>query len=207
MYSDTMPEYFVPNAKRRRGRPKGGATDARGRIVAAAAEEFGEFGYDAATIRGIAARAGVDSALVHHYFGTKADLFAETIEFPLRPDLAVPGILAGPREEIGEGIVRFVLGRLEDVDARKRAVALLRSSLGNRLATPLVAGFLQRELIARIAAGLDVPDAELRASLAASQIAGLLIARYLVQLPALSEASVDELVARVGPTVQRYLLG
>lgn len=201
-----MPEYFVPKAQRRRGRPKGGATDARGRILAAAAEEFGEFGYDAATVRGIAARAGVDSALVHHYFGTKADLFAETIEFPLRPDLAIPGILAGPREAIGESIVRFVLGRLEDGDARKRAVALLRSSLGNRLATPLVAGFLQRELIERIAVGLDVPDAELRASLAASQIAGLLIARYVVQLPALAEASVDELVARVGPAVQRYLL-
>lgn len=201
-----MPEYAVPKAKRRRGRPKGGATDARAGILAAAAEEFAEFGYDAATVRGIAARAGVDSALVHHYFGTKADLFAETIEIPLRPDLAIPRILAGPRDEIGESIVRFVLDRLEDTEARKRAVALMRASLGNRLATPLVAGFLQRELIERLAAGLDVPDAKLRASLAASQIAGVLIARYIVQLPALAEASVDELVVRVGATVQHYLV-
>lgn len=201
-----MPDYAVPKAKRRRGRPKGGATDARSRILAAAAEEFGAFGYDAATVRGIAARAGVDPALVHHYFGTKADLFAETIEIPLRPDLAIPRILAGPREAVGESVVRFVLGHLEDADTRKRTVALLRSSLGNRLATPLVAGFLQRELIDRLAAGLGAPDAKLRASLAASQIAGLLIARYVVQLPTLAEAPVEELVARVGATVQRYLV-
>jgi AcrR family transcriptional regulator len=189
---------------RRRGRPRG-RSDARERILAAATEEFGESGYDAATVRAIAARAGVDSALVHHYFGTKADLFAATVDIPIRPDRAIPVILAGPRDEVGEAVVRFVLEQLERPEARKRAVALLRSALGNRLATPLLAGFLQRELIGRIAGALDVPDAALRASLVGSQIAGLLIARYVVQLPALADASVDELVARVGPTVQRYL--
>lgn len=202
-----MPDYAVPAPKRRRGRPRGGATDARERILAAAIEEFGELGYDGATVRSIAARAGVDSALVHHYFGTKADLFAETIDVPLRPDIAIPRILDGPRDVVGERAVRFVLEQLEDPASRKRIVALMRAALGNRLTTPLLAGFLQRELLDRIAARLDVPDAALRASLAASQIAGLIVARYVVQLPALAEASVDEVVARVGPTVQRYLLG
>ena len=202
-----MPDYAVPAPKRRRGRPRGGATDARERILAAAIEEFGELGYDGATVRSIAARAGVDSALVHHYFGTKADLFAETIDVPLRPDIAIPRILDGPRDVVGERAVRFVLEQLEDPASRKRIVALMRAALGNRLTTPLLAGFLQRELLDRIAARLDVPDAALRASLAASQIAGLIVARYVVQLPALAEASVDEIVARVGPTVQRYLLG
>ena len=201
-----MPEFAVPTPKRRRGRPRGGATDARERIIDAAAHEFGEVGYDGATMRGIAARAGVDAALVHHYFGTKADLFAETVDFPLRPDRVIPQILAGPREAVGESILRFVLEQLEDPATRKRAVALLRASLGNRLATPLLAAFLQRELIDRIATSLDVPDAKLRASLVASQIAGLIAARYLAQLPALVEAPIDELVARIGPTVQRYLL-
>lgn len=202
-----MPDYAVPAPKRRRGRPRGGATDARARISAAAVEEFGELGYDAATMRGIAARAGVDSALVHHYFGTKADLFAETIDIPLRPDVAIPRILDGPRDVVGERAVRFVLEQLEDPASRTRIVVLMRAALGNRLTTPLLAGFLQRELLERIAARLDAPDAALRASLAASQIAGLIVARYVVELPALAEASVDDLVARVGPTVQRYLLG
>lgn len=189
---------------RQRGRPRG-ASDARERILRAAVEEFGAHGYDGATVRAIAARAEVDPALVHHYFGTKADLFAAAVDIPMRPDRVIPGIIAGPRDEVGERAVRFVLEQFEDPDIRRRAVALLRGALGRRLATPLLAGFLQRELLSRVTAGLDAPDAALRASLAASQIAGLIVARYVVRLPALAEASVDELVERIGPTVQRYL--
>ncbi len=200
-----MPEYAVPTPKRRRGRPKGGESDAQERIVAAAVDEFGELGYDGATMRGIAGRANVDSALVHHYFGTKADLFAQTIGAPMRPDVDIPALLEGPQDALGERIVRYVLEAWERPETRKRGVVLLRSGIGNRLSTPLVAAFLQRELIGRIAARVNTPDAAFRASLVASQVAGLLIARYILQLPALAGATVDELVERVGPTVQRYL--
>ena len=195
----------MPAAKRRRGRPRAGQSDARERILTAAMDEFGELGYDGATMRGIAGRAGVDAALVHHYFGTKADLFGETVGAPMRPDLALPGILSGPSDEVGERIVRYLLETWEDPDVRRRGVALLRTTIGNKLTTPLLAGFLSRELLSRIVRTLDVDDAELRASLVASQVAGLIIARYVLRLPALAEASVDELVARVGPTMQRYL--
>ncbi|MFK0242562.1 TetR family transcriptional regulator [Microbacterium sp. NPDC090281] len=189
---------------RRRGRPRG-VSDSRARIIAAAVDDFGEKGYDGATIRSIAARAGVDSALVHHYFGTKADLFAEAVGIPLRPDIDVPGILAGPRGEIGERLIRYVLEAFEQPEVRRRGVMLLRTAIGSRLTTPLLAGFLSRELLSRVARSLDADDADLRASLVASQIAGMLIARYVLRLPALAAASVDELVAWVGPTVQRYL--
>jgi AcrR family transcriptional regulator len=198
-------EYVVPAPKRRRGRPRAGESDARDRILAAAIEEFGSAGYDGATIRGIAARAGVDSALIHHHFGTKADLFGAVIDAPMRPDLALPEILAGPRHEVGERIVRYVLETWEVPEARRRGVALLRTAIGNKLTTPLVAGFLSRELIGRIARTLEVPDAELRATLAGSQIAGMLIARYVLRLPGLAEASLDDIVERVGPTVQHHL--
>jgi len=200
-------EYVVPTPKRRRGRPRAGQSDTRERILAAAMDEFGELGYDGATMRGIAGRAGVDSALEHHYFGTKADLFGETVGAPMRPDLAIPEILAGPRDEVGERIVRYLLETWEEPDVRRRGVALLRTTIGNKLTTPLLAGFLSRELLSRIVRALDVDDADLRAALAASQVAGLLIARYVLRLPALVEASVDDLVDRVGPTVQRYLYG
>ena len=202
-----MPEYAVPTPPRRRGRPRGGGSDARERILAASVDEFGDLGYDAATIRGIAARAGVDASLVHHYFGTKADLFGETVGVPMRPDIAVPEILDGPREVVGERIVRYLLETWEQPDVRRRGVVLLRTAIGNRLTTPLLAGFLSRELLTRIAERLDGGDADLRASLAATQIAGMLILRYVVELPALAEASVDDLVAHIGPTVQRYLYG
>ena len=202
-----MPEYAVPTPKRRRGRPKGGESDAQERIVTAAVDEFGELGYDGATMRGIAARAGVDSALVHHYFGTKADLFAQAIGAPMRPDVDIPALMEGPDDGLGERLVRYVLEAWEQPETRKRGVVLLRSGIGNRLTTPLLAGFLQRELIGRIAERVDAADGALRASLVASQMAGLLVGRYVLQLPALAGASVDEIVERVGPTLQRYLTG
>lgn len=198
-----MPEFVVPTP-RRRGRPRGGS-DARDRIIAAATDEFGELGYDAATLRAIATRAGVDAALVHHYFGTKADLFTATVDVPIRPDVDIPALLAGDRAEFGSHVVRYVLEQWEKPDVRRRGVVLLRTAIGNRMTTPLIAGFLHRELLGRVAAKLDVPDAELRAGLVASQMAGLLVTRYVLRLGPVADASVDDLVARIGPTVQRYL--
>ncbi len=198
-----MPEYVMPSPKRR-GRPRGGS-DARDRIIAAATDEFGQLGYDGATMRGIAARAGVDAALLHHYFGTKADLFTTTVDVPIRPDVDIPALLAADREDFGAHLVRYVLEQWEKPAMRRRGVVLLRAALGNRLTTPLLAGFLSRELLGRIAAQLDVPDADFRAGLVASQVAGLLVTRYIVELKPMTEASIDELVDRIGPTVQRYL--
>ncbi|MBS1907398.1 MAG: TetR family transcriptional regulator [Actinobacteria bacterium] len=189
---------------RRRGRPKG-ESGSRDRIVVAAEHEFGENGYDGATIRAIAGRAEVDSALVHHYFGTKADLFAEVIGIPLRPDVEVPTILQGPRDEVGERIVRYVLEAFERPDQRRRGVTMIRVAVGSKAMSPVLVGFLARELIGRISSRLDVPDAALRANLVASQIAGMIVTRYVAKLPAIAEAPVDELVARIGPTIQRYL--
>lgn len=196
-----MTEHAAP---RRRGRPRGGS-DSRERILAAAVDEFGEHGYDGSTVRSIAGRAGVDSALVHHYFGTKADLFAEAVGIPLRPDIDVPGIVAGPREEVGERLVRYVLESFERPEVRRRGVMLIRTAIGSRVTSPLLAGFLSRELIGRIASELGVADAELRATLVASQIAGLLVTRYVLKLGPIAAAPADELVAWIGPTVQRYL--
>lgn len=191
---------------RGRGRPKGGS-DSRQRILAAAVEEFGELGYEGATIRSIATRAGVDPALVHHYFGTKADLFANAAGVPLRPDRVVPMILSGPREEVGERIVRFVLESFAREEVRRRGVMLLRTAVGSRLGTPLIVGFLTQELLPRVVERLDVPDAQLRAELVASQIAGLVAVRYVLRVQPLADAPIEDLVARVGPTIQRYLFG
>lgn len=190
--------------QRGRGRPKGGS-DSRERILSAAVAEFGERGYESATIRSIAARAGVDSALVHHYFGTKADLFAEAADVPLRPDVVVPLILNGPRDEAGERIVRYILEAFEHDDTRRRGVMLLRTAVGSKLATPLIVGFLSKELLPRVAGRLDVPDAALRADLVASQVAGMLMIRYVLRVQPIADAPIDELVRRIGPTIQRYL--
>lgn len=191
--------------RRRRGRPRKGEPNARDLILAAATEEFGEVGYDASTTRGIAARAGVDPALLHHHFGTKADLFTASIGAPLRPDLAIPEMLTGPREHTGERLVAYVLAVWDSATIGPRALVMLRTGLSSPHATPVLAGFLRRELLDKVAVGLDVPDAGLRADLAASQIGGLIIARYVLRLPDLVAAPAEELVVRVGAAVQRHL--
>ena len=149
-------------------------------------------------MRAVARRAGVDPALVHHYFDAKADLFAEVIAAPLRPDRAIKAVLAGPREDIGVNLVRFLLEEFENpgVRARGTAAAPARSSDPRH---ELLREFLVREVFRRIAAALDAPDAELRANLAASQIVGIMLARYVLRLSRSASAPIDDLVARVGP--------
>jgi AcrR family transcriptional regulator len=193
----------------RRGRRKTAqiGADARTQIVEAARAGFTRNGYDATSMRAVAREAGVDPALVHHYFAEKADLFAASVDVPIRPDRLVAEILRGPRDAIGVTIVRTIVTQLDSRPIRDASLALLRTALGHEFAARMLRQFMVREVLGRIASELDAPDAELRASLAASQIVGLIIARYGIRLGALAEASPDEVVARVGPVVQWHLLG
>lgn len=202
-----MAESAPEQPRRRRGRPRAGEADGRTRILAAAAAEFEAKGYEGTSMRGVAAAAGVDSALVHHHFGSKADLFTAVVDVPLRPDRLIAEALVGPRDEIAARLVRAVIVNWDTPEVSRRGGALLRASLGSRVTTPVVAGFFRRELIGAMVRHLDAPDAELRASLAASQIAGLILGRYILRLPELRAASVDTLVDRIAPTIHGYLFG
>jgi len=191
----------------RRGRRRKDAGDARSAILAAASAEFLAHGYDGTSLRAIARRAGVDPALVHHYFEDKAALFAEALETPVRPQDIVRLALAAPREHVGETIVRTVLEALDSPASRNRMRQLLRTALGHDFAARMLRQFLVREVLGRIAAELDAPDAELRATLAASQIVGLMVVRAGIEAEPLASAPIDEVVARVGPVVQWHLVG
>lgn len=158
------------SAAARRGRRRASEGDTREQIIAAATKEFIDRGYDAASLRGIARRAGVDPALVHHYFDDKADLFAESVRAPIRPDQLVKQALQGPRDEIGTNLVTAVLTALEGERARDRVISLLRTALGHDFAATLLRQFIMREVLHRIAQQLDTDDAELRATAVASQI-------------------------------------
>ncbi|RDV46387.1 TetR/AcrR family transcriptional regulator [Leifsonia sp. ku-ls] len=171
----------------------------------AAAEEFAERGYEAASLRAIARRAGVDSALVHHYFDGKSDLFAATLEAPLRPDRVLDVVLAGPREAVGESLVRYLLERLDDERASRRMLVILRTVLGGGPGTRMVREFLVREVLSKLAALSDRSDADLRAELAAAQLVGLIVTRYALRVEPIAGASADELARRVGPVVQWHL--
>ncbi|MGW6394594.1 TetR/AcrR family transcriptional regulator [Streptomyces sp. NPDC055103] len=196
-------------APRRRGRPSRTEEDsgpgARERILESARTQFAERGYDKASVRGIAKAAGVDPALVHHYFGTKDEVFAAAIEVSFEPALVVPAILGGPREAIGERLARFFIGVWENPVSRAPLLAIVRSALTHEAAAKVLRTFVLRRLLERIAAELDVPDPRFRAELAASHMIGIVILRYVIEVEPLASADPEEIVAQVAPTLQRYL--
>jgi len=192
---------------RRTGR-RPGNPNTRQAILAAARTAFAERGFDAASIRGIATAAGVDPALVHHYFGTKEELFRATMEVPIDPAQLLPGVLAGGREGVGERLVRTFLD-VWDSPAGTPAVALLRSAVNNEWTARLMREFLVTQVLRRVLDHLDIDPAELplRGSLVATQMLGLAMTRYVVRLEPVASADPETLAAAIGPTVQRYLTG
>jgi AcrR family transcriptional regulator len=184
-----------------------GRSGTRGAILAAARESFTASGYDRASIRDIARRAGVDPALVHHYFGTKHELFTEAIELPLDLVAVVETLIQGERERVGERIVALLLSVWDNRLDRSPLIALIRSAVTSEDAARMLREFLGSVLFVRLAEALDVPDAPLRASLVASQIMGLMVARYIVRIEPIASAPAPVVIAAVGPNVQRYLTG
>ena len=192
-----------------RGRRPGGV-DTRQAIMEAARVDFAEQGYDGTSLRGIARRAEVDPALVHHYFGGKPQLFAAVMDIPADPAALIGAVVEGPRDQVGEALVRTFLAVWDSEDGRQRFQALMRAAVTHDEATRMLREFLTREVFGRVLRSLaaegDRPsDLELRAGLAASQMVGLAMLRYIVEFPAVVDADHDELVALVGPTIQRYL--
>jgi AcrR family transcriptional regulator len=193
---------------RRRGRPAGsraGDQATRERILAAARGVFAERGYDKASVRAIAAAAGVDSALVHHYFGAKEQVFEAAVEVSMAPVLNVPELLAEGLDGLGERLARYFLAIWENPVTRAPLLAVLRSAVTNETAAAVLRGFVVRKLLLRVAADLELPDASLRAELAGAQMIGVALLRYVLKAEPIASADQDELVAFVAPTLQRYL--
>jgi AcrR family transcriptional regulator len=195
----------------RRARPTGrrpGNPDTREAVLAAARTAFAERGFDGASIRQIATDAGVDPALVHHYFGSKDKLFLAAVEAPADPEELLPEALAGGTPELGANVVRLLL-RVWDGPTQAAGLALVRSAVSNEWTARLLREFLVSQVLRRVVGTLGLPpaEAEARGALTASQLIGVVMARYVLRIEPLASATADELVAAVGPTVQRYLTG
>lgn len=157
-------------------------------------------------MRGIAARAGVDAALAHHYFGGKEKLFLAAMEIPFDPELIADQVGAGPVGELGERAARTFLGVWSDPVRRGPMLALLRSAMHHAAAARLLRQFVSRALLRRVMVAFeDLPDGALRAEAMVSHLVGLAIVRYVVKLEPLASTPDDELVALVGPVLQRYV--
>lgn len=183
-----------------------GATETRGLILDAARVQFTAQGYAGATIRGIAAEAQVDPALVHHYFGTKDDLFLAALDIGVNPGAILPTLLAKGTDGLGERIVATMLTVWDGQDINPLLMVLRSFASGERTGR-MIHDFIAVNVLEPLAAALDVPDGRLRATLAASQFVGLLMVRYVAAIEPVASLSPAEVARIVGPTVQRYLTG
>lgn len=190
----------------RRGR-RPGSVDTRGRILASARAIFAERGFDGTTIRNVAARAEVDPALVHHYFGTKQQLFVAAMEFPIEVGTVLAAIATGPREQLGDRIVARFVGLWDRPEIRPTLLGLARSATTDPVAAAMFRGMLVDGPLHAIAGLLMTPDAAMRATLVGSQLVGIAMVRYVAQLEPIASMGADELAALAGPTLTRYLLG
>lgn len=184
-----------------------GSPQNREAIRAAALEQFTKHGYDRATIRDIAAAAGVDPALVLHYFGSKDQLLVAALEFPVNPRELVSELLAGGVDGLGERLLRRALSVWSSEPGGGTMVGLIRSSASHEEAARMMREFFTREVIGQVAKSLNVPQPGLRAALVASQLIGLAMARFVVRFEPIASAPIDDMVAWYAPTLQRYLTG
>lgn len=195
---------------RRSGR-RPGKQETREAILAAARTGFAERGYDGASIRAIATSAGVDPALVYHYFGTKEQLFLATVQPPIDPSELMPKLIAGGVDGLGERLVRTFLSIWEDPVSGPAFAAVLRGAFASGQSATLVREFFAVQVLRRamrhLATVIDPAEVPLRATLVASQLFGLAVIRYILKFEPLASAPVETVVAAAAPNLQRYLTG
>ncbi len=175
-------------------------------ILDAARMLFSERGYQGATMRAIAAEAGVDAALVVHFFGNKATLLAEAVEWPFDPEVEMPKLLVDGRHHAGRHLVGLFVRTWDDEGSRNPILTLLRAATIEPQAASMLREFMGR-LYAPLMDRLRVDQPELRADLAVSQLLGLGLVRYLLKAEPLASATPEAVVDWAAPTVQRYLTG
>ena len=176
------------------------------RILDAARARFMRDGYEGATVRRIAADAGVDVAMVYYFFGNKEGLFsASVLTGPEHPLHQLATLLDEGSEQIGASLVRRMFERWDKGDAFEPLLTLMRSAAIQPLARDVLRDTLAGPIAERVAALFGVADAELRVELLTSHLAGLAFARYELKIEPLASTGVEALVAWVGPIVQRYL--
>jgi AcrR family transcriptional regulator len=189
---------------RRSGRRRG-PTATREAIATAARAQFAELGFDRTTVRGIAAAAGVDPALVVHFFGSKDALFREVLALPPEMGEAMAALAEGPREEIGRRLAYLVAAALENPVTQEIVVARIRGATSHPHAAEVVRETVTRDLH-RLASALTDDQPDVRAALVGSQVVGIAFARHVARLEPLVSMSLEELAAALAPTFQRYLV-
>jgi AcrR family transcriptional regulator len=205
-HDDAVTEDTTQASIRRRGRRPGG-TDTRQALIEAAREVFIEQGYDGATVRAIASRAGVDAAMVNHWFGGKEGLFGEAVlKLPFNPQEIVDILTAASADAIGDTIVRTFLGRW-DATGGGVFTALMRSVTSHDEAAIMLRDFFLKNVFKLVIGRFSPDNHEFRATLVATQLVGMGMVRYVAQFEPLASTDIDTMAAAIAPTIQRYITG
>jgi AcrR family transcriptional regulator len=187
-----------------RGR-RAGPPRTRQAIIDAARAAFAEHGYDAVSLRSIARAAGVDPALVHHFFESKSALFAAAMSLPVDPEPFVAALLAGDPNTLGERLVLALVELWDQPDGFHGFLGLVRGAVSHADAARMLREFLTREILGRLATAAAPDNPQTRAALAGTQIIGLAMGRKIVGIAPLAEADPAWLATTIGPTIQHYL--
>lgn len=198
---------MTDTSRKPRGRRPGRA-DTKATIRNAALTLFSSIGYDKVSLRAIAREADVDPALIHHYFASKSDLFAQTVlDLPLESGQVVARVLAGPKDQIGARAVRAFMAAYDSPDdGRERFTAMLRSAVAEDIVHRPLSEFMSKEFFGPIAEQLGHGDHKLRGQLAVSLVLGMAVSRYILRLPTLVSAPDDDLVRGLGRAMQEILV-
>ena len=191
---------------RRPGR-RPGANETRAAIVAAARDAFAALGYEKATIRGIAREAGVDPALVHHFYGSKEDVFKAAVSDVLAPiATAMEGVGRGADpHRMSERLARVLVGLWEREPTKGALVGAVRAAVTSETAAGLLRGIVQEHAIAAVAASTEQPDAELRANLIGATMVGITVARQVLAVEPLASLDEDALTGLLSGVIEHYL--
>ena len=192
--------------RKRPGRPPGNS-DTRQRILDNARVLFARNGISNTSIRAIAAAAGVDSALVHHYFGTKEKLFAAVVRIPIDPMDIIGPLREVPVEELGYKIPSTLL-QLWDSELGTGLIATLRSIIAGSEVN-LFRSFIQDVIAVEVGARVDDPpgSGKIRIQFVASQLVGVLLARHILELEPFASLPAEQIARTIAPNLQRYLTG
>jgi AcrR family transcriptional regulator len=192
--------------RRRPGRPSG-VSDTRERILTSARELFARNGITNTSIRAVAAAADVDSALVHHYFGTKEKLFAAAVRIPIDPMDVIGPLREVPIDELGYTLPSMLLP-LWDSEIGAGFIAALRSLLAGSEVN-LFRSFIQDVIAVEVGSRVDDPPGSgiVRIQFVASQLVGVVMARYILELEPFASLPPERIAATIAPNLQRYLTG
>lgn len=197
---------MAKSAGKRAGR-RPGESQTRQAILAAARSQFAEHGWEAATVRAIAREADVDPALVLHFFGSKAALFAAAMAWPFETETAVEQIVTGPRSQLGRRLALFFLSIWDDPARREPIMGMLRAATTSADAAALLRETLRDRVLAPVGDRLDQRDADLRMSLCGAHLVGVGIARYIIGVEPLASLAPERTAELIGPALQRYMTG